>query len=145
MARAFLLVLSVTFVGFSCGEDNLAPAVFGGTYTLVALNDQSLPSDAYPPGGCCLTLSGSVTFTVDSYDLRTSHRHANTDITFVNSEQGTYTRDGDSLSFTPTGAGGVSLPYLLGPGTVSADNRTVTLLYGDAGPGSTLIRARFRL
>jgi hypothetical protein len=34
--------------------------------------------------------------------------------------------------------------YLLGPGTVSADNSTVTLLYGDEGPGSDQIRATFR-
>jgi hypothetical protein len=51
-----------------------------------------------------------------------------TDITFDNSEQGMYTRQGNTLSFTRTGGGGEGLPYLLGPGTVSADQDTVTLL-----------------
>jgi hypothetical protein len=77
------------------------------------------------------------------YDLRTSHRNKNNGITFDNSEQGTYTRQGNTLSFTRTGGGGL-FPYLLGPGTVSEDGDTVTLLYGDEGPGSDQIRATFQ-
>ncbi|HEU5169702.1 MAG TPA: hypothetical protein VFU46_04145, partial [Gemmatimonadales bacterium] len=105
---------------------------------------QPLPSDPGAPDGCCLTLSGSVTFTAGTHDLRTAHRNKNTDLTFDNSEQGKYTRQGNTLSFTRTGGGGAGFPYLLGPGTVSADNATVTLLYGDEGPGSNQIRATFR-
>jgi hypothetical protein len=106
-------------------------------------NDQPLPSDPFP-GGCCLTLSGSVTFTAETYDLRTSHRNKNNGLTFDNAEQGTYTRQGNTLSFSRTGGGGEGFPYLLGPGSVSQGDAAVTLLYGDEGPGSNQIRATFR-
>lgn len=56
---------------------------------------------------------------------------------------GTYTRQGSTLSFTRTAGGGEGFPYLLGPGTVSSDRDTVTLLYGDEGPGSDQIQATF--
>jgi hypothetical protein len=35
-------------------------------------------------------------------------------------------------------------PLTLGPGSVSADQDTVTLLYGDEGPGSNPIRDTVR-
>jgi hypothetical protein len=143
MVRARLLVASFVFVALSCGEST-APAPFEGTYALVAENDQPLPSDPGTPYGCCLTLSGSLTFAAASYDLRTSHRNKNNGITFDNSEQGTYVRRGNTLSFTRTGGGGEGFPYLLGPGTLSSDGGTVTLLYGDEGPGSNQVRATFR-
>jgi len=111
---------------------------------LVAENDQPLPSDPGAPDGCCLTLSGSVAFAAVTYDLHTRHRNKNNGLTFDNSEQGTYTRNANTLSFTRTGGGGEGFPYLLGPGTVSADEATVTLLYGDEGPGSNQIRATFQ-
>lgn len=142
MSRLSVLVASIAFVALSCDGDTTAPAPLDGTYTLVAENDQPLPSDPSAPFGCCLTLSGSLTFTAATYDLRTSHRNKNNGIEFDNSEQGTYTRDGNTLSFTRTGGAG-EFPYLLAPGTVSADGRTVTLLYGDEGPGSDQIRAAF--
>ena len=128
----------------SCDSDPTAPAMIDGTYTLVSENDQPLPSDPGAPSGCCLTLSGSVTFASGTYDLRTVHRNKNTNILFKNSEQGTYTRQGSTVSFTRTGGGGEGFPYLLGPGTVSADERTVLLLYGDEGPGSNQIQALFQ-
>jgi hypothetical protein len=143
MVRAGLLVASLAFAGWSCG-DGTAPAALDGTYLLTAENDQPLPSDPGGPSGCCLTLSGSVTFAAATYDLRTSHRNKNNDITFDNSEQGTFTRQGNTLTFTRTGGGDAAFPYLLGPGTVSSDQETVTLLYGDEGPGSNQIRATFR-
>jgi hypothetical protein len=144
MNRTALFLASIAFVALSCDGDTTGPAPLNGTYTLVAENDEPLPSDPSAPDGCCLTLSGSVTFTAGTYDLRTSHRNKNNGITFDNSEQGTYTRQGSTLSFTRTGGGGEGFPYLLGPGTVSADNATVTLLYGDEGPGSDQVRATFR-
>lgn len=144
MTRATLLTALVALAGSSCGGGTTAPAPLEGTYTLVEENGQPLPSDPSAPYGCCLTLSGSVTFTASTYDLRTSHRNKNNGITFDNSEQGTYTRQGSTLSFTRTGGGGEGFPYLLGPGTVSADGTSVTLLYGDEGPGSDQIRATFR-
>jgi len=143
MIRAGLLMVSLALVASSCG-DSTAPAPLDGTYTLVAENGQPLPSDPGAPSGCCLTLSGSLTLTATSYDLRTSHRNKNTSITFDNSEQGTYARQGNTLSFTRTGGGGEGFPYLLGAGAVSGDQGTVTLLYGDEGPGSNQIRATFR-
>jgi hypothetical protein len=113
-----------------------------GTYDLVSENGRALPSDPSAPYGCCRTLSGSLTLSASTYDLRTTHRNKNNGITFENSEQGTYTRDGNTLAFTRTGGGGAGYPYLLGPATV--DGATVTLLYGDEGPGSDQIRATFR-
>ena len=85
----------------------------------------------------CLTLSGSLTLTPTAYDLRTSHRNKNNGLEFDNAEQGTYTRQGNALSFTRTGGEG-EFPYLLGPGDVSADGNTVTLLY------ETRVPARIR-
>jgi hypothetical protein len=142
MSRLSVLVAGLAFVALSCDGDTTTPAPLDDTYTLVAENDQPLPSDPSAPFGCCLTLSGSLTFTAATYDLRTSHRNKNNGIEFDNSEQGTYTRMGNTLSFTRTGGAG-EFPYLLAPGTVSADGRTVMLLYGDEGPGSDQIRATF--
>jgi hypothetical protein len=140
--RATLAIAGLALVVLSCG-DGTAPTPLDGTYTLVAENDQPLPSDPSAPYGCCLTLSGSLTFTATTYDLRTSHRNKNNGITFDNSEQGTYVRQGHRLSFTRTGGGGEGFPYLLAPGILSADEDTVTLLYGDEGPGSDQTRAMF--
>jgi hypothetical protein len=145
MTRAGLLAIGLGVFIASCDSGPTAPSLLDGTYTLVSENDQPLPSDPGAPFGCCLTLSGSVTFTAGTYDLRTSHRNKNNGITFDNSEQGTYSRQGNTLSFTRTGGGGEGFPYLLAPGTVSADQQTVLLLYGDEGPGSNQIRAVFRL
>jgi hypothetical protein len=144
MTRVGLLVLVVGFLISSCDSDPTGPALLNGTYALVSENDQPLPSDPGAPGGCCLTLSGSVSFSAGTYDLRTVHRNKNNSIVFDNSEQGTYTRQGNTLSFTRTGGGGEGFPYLLGPGTVSGDQQSLLLLYGDEGPGSNQIRALFR-
>jgi hypothetical protein len=144
MARLSVFIASMAFVALSCDGDSTAPLPLDGTYTLVAENDQPLPSDPSAPFGCCLTLSGSLTLTAATYDLRTSHRNKNNGTLFDNSEQGTYTRQGNTLGFTRTGGSGEGFPYLLGPGTMSADGDTVTLLYGDEGPGSDQIRATFR-
>jgi hypothetical protein len=140
--RGRLLVAGLVFATLSCG-DGTAPTPLEDTFTLMAENDVPLPSDHGEPDGCCLTLSGSVSFAASTYDLRTSHQNKNNGLTFDNSEQGTYTRQGNMLSFTRTGGDGV-FAYVLGPGTVSADQDTVTLLYGDEGPGSDQIRATFR-
>ena len=144
MTRAALLIASLAVIISSCDGNSTGPATLDGTYTLVAENDVPLPSDHGEPEGCCLTLSGSLTLTASTYDLRTSHRNKNNGIAFDNSEQGTYARQGNTLTFTRTGGGGEGFPYLLGPTTVSADHSTVTLLYGDEGPGSDQIRATFR-
>ncbi len=143
MKRAGLLIVLLASFVWSCDGDGTGPTTLEGTYSLVAENDVPLPSDQGEPDGCCLTLSGSLRLTPGTYDLRTSHRNKNNGIVFDNSEQGTYILEGRTLSFTRTGGSG-EFPYLLGPGTVSADNSTVTLLYGDEGPGSDQIRATFR-
>jgi hypothetical protein len=142
MKRAGLLVALLGLFVWSCDGTNTGPMTLEGTFTLVAENDVPLPSDQGEPSGCCLTLGGSLTLTGSTYDLSTSHRNKNNGIEFDNSEQGTYSRQGQSLNFTRTGGTG-QFPYLLGTGTVSADNSTVTLLYGDEGPGSDQIRATF--
>ena len=142
MGRWRTLVAGIALVAGSCDDDPTTPTPVQGTYLLVAENGQPLPSDPSAPFGCCLTLSGSLTLTPTAYDLRTSHRNKNNGLEFDNAEQGTYTRQGNALSFTRTGGEG-EFPYLLGPGDVSADGNTVTLLYGDEGPGSDQIRATF--
>jgi hypothetical protein len=142
--RRAIAVAALILIASACDGDGTGPSTIEGMYTLVSENDQPLPSDPSAPDGCCLTLSGSLTLTAGTYDLRTSHRNKNNGITFDNSEQGTYTRQGNTLSFVRTGGGGEGFPYLLGPGTVSADGDTVTLLYGDEGPGSDQIRAVFQ-
>lgn len=144
MVRASLLAAGLAFLVWSCDGDPTTPALLDGTYTLVAENEQPLPSDPGAPYGCCLTLSGSVTFAGNTYNLRTAHRNKNNSLLFDNSEQGTYVRQGNTLNFTRTGGGGEGIPYLLGPGTVSADQEAVLLLYGDEGPGSNQIRGTFR-
>jgi hypothetical protein len=144
MIRATLLAAGLAILAWSCDGDSTAPRALDGVYTLVAENDQPLPSDPGAPYGCCLTLSGSVTFAGNTYDLRTAHRNKNNGLLFDNSEQGTFTRQGNTLAFTRTGGGGEGVPYLLAPGTVSAGQETVMLLYGDEGPGSNQIRGTFR-
>jgi hypothetical protein len=144
MVRLRVLDVAIVLVACSCDGGSTAPPAVEGTYALVAENDQPLPSDPSAPFGCCLTLGGSLILTATTYDLRTSHRNKNNGISFDNSEHGTYARRGNTLSFTRTGGGGEGFPYLLAPGTASADGDTVTLLYGDEGPGSDQIRATFR-
>jgi hypothetical protein len=139
--RSLLLSAGLAVASWSCHGSSITSASLDGTYVLVEENGQALPSDPAAPFGCCVTLSGSITFTATTYDLRTTHRNKNTGVTFSNSEQGTYTREGSTLTFTRTHGG---MPYLLGPGTISSDGRTVTLLYGDEGPGSDQIRATLR-
>lgn len=140
VCRSAAVIAAIASVA-SCGDGTSPPQGLTGTYTLVAENDQPLPSDPSAPFGCCLTLEGSLTLTARTYDLRTEHSNKNTGIVFDNAEQGTYTLQGNTLSFHRTGGGGEGFPYLLGPGTVSDDGDTITLLYGDEGPGSDQIRA----
>lgn len=135
------------FCAVGCSDESATESLdplLEGSYALVEENGQPLPADPFAPNGCCLTLSGQVTFNSDTYDLSTSHQNKNNGIMFENSEQGTYTRKGNTLSFTRTGGGGAGYPYLLGPGTVSEEASEVTLLYGDEGPGSNQISATFR-
>ncbi len=143
MKRSFLFCVIVTVALASCGSGTEPSPLVGGYY-LTEENGQALPSDPGAPDGCCLTLAGSLTLTARTYDLHTMHRNKNNGIEFENSEQGTWTRSGNTLTFTRTGGGGEGFPYLLGPGTVSDSETVVTLLYGDEGPGSNQIEARFQ-
>jgi hypothetical protein len=138
------LAVALLLLAASCGGGSTAPRDLEGTYTLVAENGQPLPSDPSAPFGCCLTLSGSLSLTSTTYDLRASYHNKNNGIDFDNSEQGTYARQGNTLTFTRTGGGGEGFPYLLAPGTISADADTITLLYGDEGPGSNQIKGTFQ-
>jgi hypothetical protein len=143
LTAGWLVIATLTGASLSCDGDSTGPAPIEGTYSLVEENGDPLPSDPSAPFGCCLTLSGSLTLTATRYELRTSHRNKNNGITFDNAEEGTYTREGNTLSFTRTGGEG-EFPYLLAPGTISEDGDTVSLLYGDEGPGSDQTRATFR-
>ena len=139
-----MLVPALVLMAAACGGNTTAPQGIEGTYALVSENDDPVPSDPSAPFGCCLTLSGSLALTATEYDMRTSHRNKNNGIGFDNAEQGTYSRSGNTLSFTRTAGGGEGFPYLLGPGTISGDGDAITLLYGDEGPGSNQIRAIYR-
>lgn len=143
--RQKIMQLGVAAVALACSAcgGEAGPSDIVGSYTLVSENGQSLPSDPSAPFGCCLTLSGSVTLTATTYDLRTSHRNKNNGIEFDNAEQGTYARDGSTLAFTRTGGSAGGFPYLLAPGRLSDGGRTLTLLYGDEGPGSDQTEAVF--
>ncbi|HET9604807.1 MAG TPA: lipocalin family protein [Gemmatimonadales bacterium] len=135
-------IAALALVCGGCG-DEAGPTTVTGSYTMVSENGQPLPSDPSAPFGCCLTLSGSITFTATAYDLRTSHKNKNNGLEFDNAEQGTYTRDGSTLRFTRTGGSSDGFPYLLAPGKLSDGGRTLTLLYGDEGPGSDQTEAVF--
>lgn len=135
-----IIVASLLLIA-SCTNGPTAPADIAGTYTLVSENGNPLPSDN---GSCCLTLSGTMTLTAGGYELRTGHRNKVNGQTFENSESGTYTRSGNTLTFTATGFGGSGFPYLLAPGELSADGRSLVLRYGDEGPGSNQVVAVFR-
>src|SRR5687768_1890478 len=89
MRHPALLATMIAVGASSCSGVSTVSASIGGTYTLVEENGQSLPSDPSAPHGCCLTLSGSLTLTTSTYDLRTSHRNKNNGINFDNAEQGT--------------------------------------------------------
>ena len=144
MTRRELLGLVLSLLALSCGGDSTGPATLEGTFALVREDGQLLPTDPFAPVGCCVTLSGALTLTAATYDLRLSYRNKNNGILFDNSEQGTYTHEGRTLTFTRTGGGGEGFPYLLAPGTVSSDGQTITLLYGDEGPGSDQTEGVFR-
>ncbi len=144
MPQLRMLVVGLAVLGASCNGHGPASITVAGAYTLTSENGQPLPSDPGAPNGCCLTLSGSVSFTGSTYALQTSHRNKNHGINFDNSEHGVFSQQGRTLTFSREGGGGLNVPYLLGQGTVSADNSTVTLLYGDEGPGSNQISATFQ-
>lgn len=144
MMRISRLIAGIAFGVIACSASSTTLPGLEATYTLVEENGQQLPSDPSAPFGCCLTLSGSLMLTASSYNLTTTHRNKNNGIVFTNSEQGTYTRSDRTLTFVRTGGGGAGFPYLLAPGVVSPDGTTVTLLYGDEGPGSDQTRAVFR-
>ncbi|HET8634229.1 MAG TPA: hypothetical protein VFL88_08790 [Gemmatimonadales bacterium] len=143
--RQKVMQVGVTALSLACGGcgGEAGPSDITGVYTLVSENGQALPSDPSAPFGCCLTLSGSITLTVTTYDLRTSHRNKNNGLEFDNAEQGTYTREGHTLHFTRTGGSSDGFPYLLAPGQLSDGGGTLTLLYGDEGPGSDQTEAVF--
>lgn len=141
MRRTLLLAAGLAVLVSACGST--APSSLDGTWQLVEENGQPLPSDPDAPDGCCLTLSGTLVIAGATYDLRTEHRNKNNDIEFDNSEQGTFSRGGSTLTFTRTGGGGEGFPYLLAPGVLSDDDQTLTLLWGDEGPGSDQAEAIF--
>ncbi|MEX2179678.1 MAG: hypothetical protein WD801_13260 [Gemmatimonadaceae bacterium] len=138
--RTRTVTAALILVSLACSSTE--PVVLEGSYQLMSENGQALPSDPFAPSGCCLTLSGSLTLTADTYSLQTSHRNKNNNLTFANAEEGTYARASNTLMFSRTSGSGVNFPYLLGPGTIAA-NGNLTLLWGDEGPGSNQVSAVF--
>ena len=140
MLRALALVLALTTVA-SCSDQGPKGGV-DGTYDLVSENGKPLPADPNDVGGCCITLDGSLTLEGASYHLAISYRNKNTSAEFMNTEDGTFSQSGNTVTFVRTGGGGLGVPFLLGAGTVTEDQLTVP--YGDEGPGSNQIIAIFR-
>jgi hypothetical protein len=131
----FAALLMLVVVAAGCGTSVTESGGFPGTYVLVSENGESIPTDPDGPG-CCVTLGGSITFAASTYDLRGSYRNRSNGLTFENEEQGSWTRDGATIHFTPTAFH--EFPFLLDDGTVEGNR--VILLYGDEGPGSNQIR-----
>ncbi len=144
LAGALALTVLACNAASPASEPELEPAALEGTYALVADNGQSLPADPSAPFGCCLTLGGSLSFTATAYEIRTSHRNKNNGIVFDNAESGTYALEGGMVHFTRTGGAGEAFPYLLAPGRLSADGNSLTVPYGDEGPGSDQSEFRFQ-
>lgn len=138
--RAAILLACCAFVA-GCGDSPTGPGELVGTYMLIEENGDPVPSDPSAPFGCCLTLSGTLTLSATTYDLRTTHRNKNNGIEFENSEQGTWVLDGGRVVFTRTGGGGEGFPYLLDAADVEDGGGTLVLRYGDEGPGSDQIVA----
>ena len=138
-ARLLPAALMLAFGGCTADAN---PSTLDGTYMLVTENGHTLPTNPYAPFGCCITLTGSLTLDCLSYDVRASYRNVNNGILFDNSEQGTFTREGDSLRFVRTGGGGQMFPYLLAAGVI--DGNAIVLRYGDEGPGSNQVEGVFR-
>ncbi len=136
------VIAALALASSACG-DGTGPSSLAGTFALVAENGQPLPADPSAPDGCCLTLSGSLVLTSTAYQLRITYRNKNNDLTFENEELGTWTAEENSLQFTRTSGGEGDFPFLLGPGTAADGGDTITLLYGDEGPGSDQRAARF--
>ena len=144
----FLPTLAVisAFAALSCSDDGptgLSETELAGTYELVSENGDPVPSDPVAPHGCCITLNGSLVLTEGTYDISATYENKLNGIGVDNSEQGTYELDGTTLTFSRTGGGGLEAPYLLASGTVSDDGFTISLLYGDEGPGSDQIEGVF--
>ena len=142
-ARRLLASLMLA-LATACDGSGAGPEELVGSYSLVEENGDPVPSDPSAPFGCCLTLSGSLVLTATTYELRLEYRNKNNGIEFDNSEQGTWSREGNTLSFVRTGGGGEGFPFLLGPATISGDGSMLQLLYGDEGPGSDQIRGTYR-
>ena len=127
--RALPLGLLLALAG--CSSDPLGPAV-NGQYSLVSLNDAALPYD-HGGLGCCVYQSGSITLQAGSYTISVTAQNRNTLLVFTESEWGTYTQNGASLSFTPVGHSANGY-FGLSTGTVS--EASVRLSFGGEGPGS---------
>lgn len=144
MRYRMLTCLALAVAALACGDSTVAPKDPAAHYELVEENGHPLPTNPVDPYGCCLTLSATLTFGSETYELHGFYRNLSTGDEFENIETGTYTRDGATLYFTRTGGSGLGSPYLLAPGTLSDGNATITLLYGDEGPGSNQIRGVFK-
>ena len=140
--RVLALVCATTVLG--CSDDPAGPNPPETTYTLESENGDPVPSDPSAPDGCCLTLNGTLVLFDDTYEVVTHHRNKNTQGEFENSEQGTWTQAGNTITFTRVSGGGEGFPYLFGPGQLSDNGARLTVPYGDEGPGSDQIIAVYR-
>jgi hypothetical protein len=126
----------------ACDDATGPPVPLRGVFLLMEENGRVLPADPFEPIGCCLTLFGSLTFRDSTYEMRSAYRDKESEFSFFNSENGKYVRSGNSISFSRSSGGGLSLPYRISSASVSKDGRTVVVTYGE-DPANE-IRATFR-
>ena len=142
--RAALIATGLGLFIASCDSGPTAPSLLNGTYTLVSENDQPLPSDPGAPFGCCLTLSGSVTFTAGVYYLLEPRIETKTTASRSTIPSRAPT-PGRGIQLHPHRRWGRRVPLSARPWYPLGGSADVLLLYGDEGPGSNQIRAVFRL
>jgi hypothetical protein len=124
------LVSAALFVLATGCSDWISPPVpLGGQYALIAENGKALPSDPFPPNGCCLTVQGVLTFGDSTYALTVTYQDKASPFGFSNTETGRYLRQHYTVTFTRTGGSGLNLPFVISPGTISLNGDTVSFRY----------------
>lgn len=135
-----LAALVLGSIAAACSDATAPPVPLRGVFILFEENGREIPADPFPPNGCCLTLSGALTFRDSTYEMLSRYRDKVTPLSFFNAETGKYVRSGNSIEFTRTGGDGLRLPYRITEATVSNDGQIVVVTYGEDAE----IRATFR-
>jgi hypothetical protein len=123
--------LGVVVLALAACHDPLGPAHIEGAYQLTRINGVVLPYD-HEGLGCCTYLNGRLELSGGRYTIEITARNRNTSAVFTVSEEGTYERTGNTLTFTRETY--VIQPLLLDRATVVG--HVIALSFGGEGPGS---------